>query len=431
MSKHQGTKLTRRAFVAGAAGAAAALAVRPALAAGKTLNVLSHKVHQTVLGSGDGDLMKDWRKANDAEIVFTTFDSNPLQDRLFREASLKETEYGVGYLIDNRPTSQIAALFEPLGPYQQKDGIEDFGDIAPGLVQGMTIDGKLIGIPVRHATQGLFYNEALLEEAGISAPPTTLEELIEQAKRATFTSKAGTPVTGMVLASDLAVFPVMFARAYGGDFISPDLKLVPNREALEQGLNALRGMFEAGSLPRSYATTKNDDQVTWLQQGRAAFTVLPFARGAQLNNAEQSKFPGRIKAVAFPGSASIQGKVPMASVVEAWAMVIPKNARDKALAWSFIKEVSSKRVTLGMALNGNGPVRVSTYADAKLKAGNPFAATEAKVLATARGAFPPFPEAARAQATFLEEVQLAVLGRKPVKDAVSAIIERVKPMMPA
>jgi multiple sugar transport system substrate-binding protein len=431
MSYKPEAKLTRRSFVVGSAGAAAALAIPPAFAAGKTLNVLSHKVHQTVLGSGDGDLMAGWRKANDAEIAFTTFDSNPLQDRLFREASLKETEYGVGYLIDNRPTSQIAALFEPLGPYQDKDAIEDFGDIAPGLVQGMTVDGKLIGIPVRHATQGLFYNEALLEEAGISAPPSTLEELIEQAKKTTFTSKAGTPVTGMVLASDLAVFPVMFARAYGGDFIGPDLKLVPNREALEQGLAALRGMFEAGSLPRSYATTKNDDQVTWLQQGRAAFTVLPFARGSQLNNAEQSKFPGKIKAVPFPGAKAIEGKMPMASVVEAWAMAIPKNAKDKALAWSFIREVSSKRVTLGMALNGNGPVRVSTYADEKLKAGNALAAVEAKVLATARGAFPPFPEAARAQATFLEEVQLAVLGRKPVKDAVSAIIERVKPMMPA
>lgn len=424
-------KLSRRAFVAGSVGAAAALAARPAFAAAKTLNVLSHKVHQTVLGSGEGDLLAGWRKTGDAEVAFTTFDSNPLQDRLFREASLKETDYGVGFLIDNRPTSQIAALFEPLDAYQKQDAIEDFADIAPGLVQGMTVDGKLIGIPVRHATQGLFYNEALLEEAGVTAPPTTLEELIQQAKTCTFTSKAGTPVVGMVLASDLAVFPVMFARAFGGDFISADLKLVPNREAMELALSTLRGMFEAGSLPRSYATTKNDDHVTWMQQGRAAFTLLPFARSGQLNSTEQSKYPGKIKAIAFPGSATLGGKVAMASVVEAWAMAIPKNAKDKALAWSFIKEVSSKRVTLGMAVNGNGPVRVSTYADEALKAKNPLAAVEAKVLATARGAFPPFPEAARAQATFLEEVQLAVLGRKPVKDAVSAIIERIKPMMPA
>ncbi|WP_293854406.1 ABC transporter substrate-binding protein [uncultured Alsobacter sp.] len=431
MTDHFKALPSRRAVLGTMAAGAALIAAGPGRAAGKTLNILSHKVHQTVLGTGDGDLLKDWQKASDAELAFTTFDSNPLQDRLFREASLGETDFGVGYLIDNRPTAQVAALFEPLDDWQKKNPIEDFSDIAPGLVQGMTVGGKLIGIPVRHATQGLFYNEALLEEAGIAAPPTTLEELIEQSKKLTFTSKAGTPVTGMVLASDLAVFPVMFARAFGGDFIDGQFRLVPNPAAMEAGLAALRALFEAGALPRSYATTKNDDQVTWLQQGRAAFTVLPFARFAQLNNADQSKFPGKIKAIEFPISAGLKGKMPMASVVEAWAMSIPKNARNKDLAWSYIREVSSKRVTLGMAINGNGPVRVSSYADAQLKAKNPVAAVEAKVLADARGAFPPFPEAARAQATFLEEVQLAVIGRKPVKEAVAAIVERVKPLMPA
>lgn len=423
--------LTRRGFLGTAMGGATLLAAGPSWAAGKTLNILSHKVHQTVLGSDAGDLLKAWKAANDADTAFSTFNSNPLQDRLFREASLSETDFGVGYLIDNRPTSQIAGLFEPLDSHLKNDPIEEFGDIAPGLVQGMTVDGKLIGIPVRHATQGLFYNEALLAEAGIGAPPTTLEELVDQAKKLTFTSKSGTPVVGMILASDLAVFPVMFARAFGGDFITKDFKLVPDPAAMEKSLDVLRGMFDAGSLPRSYATTKNEDQVTWLQQGRAAFTVLPFARNSQLNNPEQSKFPGAIKAVEFPISAGLKGKTPMSSVVEAWAMAIPKNAKDKALAWKFIKEVSSKRVTLGMAINGNGPVRVSSYADPEFTAKNPLAAVEARVLAHARGAFPPFPEAARAQAILLEEVQLAVLGRKPVKAAVAAVVERVKPLMPA
>ncbi len=422
---------TRRGFLGTTVGGAAALAAGPTWAAGKTLNVLSHKVHQTVLGADADDLMAAWKSANDADISFTTFDSNPLQDRLFREASLTETDYGVGYIIDNRPTSEIASLFEPLNDLTVSDPIEDFDDIAHGLVQGMTVDGNLIGIPVRHATQGLFYNEALLEEAGISAPPTTLEELVEQCNKLTFTSKSGTPVTGMILASDLALFPVMFARAFGGDFITKDFQLVPDPAAMEKGLDVLRAMFESGALPRSYATTKNDDQVTWLQQGRAAFTVLPFARYAQLNNPEQSNFPGKIKAIAFPGSATLAADKPMASIVEAWAMVIPKNAKDKALAWAYIKEVSSKRVTLGMALNGNGPVRVSSYSDPALISKNPLAEVEAMVLANARGAFPPFPEAARAQATMLEEVQLAVIGRKSVKDAVASIIERVTPMMPA
>lgn len=424
------TDFTRRSFMATTACAVGALATRGAWAQDKTLNILSHRVHQAVLGEdGDQSLLADWKAKSGTSLQYTTFDSNPLQDRLFREASLPETEYGVGYMIDNRPTSEIASLFEPLGPMQEKNPIEAFDDIAPGLVQGMTVDGNLVGIPVRHATQGLFYNEALLEEAGISAPPTTLEELVEQANKLTFTSESGVPVTGMVLASDLALFPVMFARAFGGDFITKDFELVPDPAAMEAGLNVLRGMFESGALPRSYATTRNDDQVTWMQQGRAAFTVLPFARHAQLNNAEQSKYPGKIKAVAFPGSESLEG--PMAAIVEAWAMVIPKNYPDKETAWAYIREVSSKASTIGMALNGNGPVRVSSYADPGLIDKNPLAKVEAQVLANARGAFPPFPDAARAQATMLEEVQLAVIGRKPVAEAVAGIIERVKPMMPS
>jgi multiple sugar transport system substrate-binding protein len=430
MSAKSPTSITRRHLLGTALGGAAILAAGRSLAAGKTLNVLSHKVHQTVLGTGDGDLLKDWRSANDTDIAWSTFDSNPLQDRLFREASLNSTEFNLGYMVDNRPTSQIAAMFDPLDGYLKKEPIEAFDDIAPGLVQGMTVDGKLIGIPVRHATQGLFYNEALLEEQGISAPPTTLEELVEQAQMLTFTSKSGTRVSGMVLASDLAVFPVMFARAFGGDFLTKTFELVPDQAAMEQGLTVLKNMFDAGSLPRSYATTKNDDQVTWIQQGRAAFTVLPFARHAQLNNPEQSKFPGKIKAVEFPVSAALKGKTPMATVVESWGIVIPANSRDKDLSWKFIREVSSKRVTLGMAINGNGPVRVSTYKDGSFAGKNPLAAVEATALANARGAFPPFPEAARAQSIFLEEVQLAVLGRKPVNEAIASISSRIKPLLP-
>src|SRR5829696_1588303 len=124
-------KLTRRqALVSAAGGAALLTAGQASRAASKTLNVLSHNVHKLVLTTGAaGDLMEPWRKANDAEISWTTFDSNPLQDRLFREASLNRTDFDVGYLIDNRPTSQIAKLFEPLESYVSTAAIESFDDL--------------------------------------------------------------------------------------------------------------------------------------------------------------------------------------------------------------------------------------------------------------------------------------------------------------
>ena len=425
-------KLTRRQALAGAAAAGAVLASGASLAASKKLNVLCHRVHQLCLTTGAaGDLTQKWRDANDAEIAWSTFDVDALQDRLFREASLDRTDYALAYLVNSRATPNNAKLLQPLNDYMNKSAIEAFDDIAPGLVKAMTIDGKLIGVPVRTATMALFYNEALLEERSIKAPPTTLEELVEQAKKLTYRDGEGRPVTGMVVAAELSAFPVTFARAYGGDFISTDMKLLPDREAMEKALTTMRELYEAGALPRSYATTTNDDQVTWMQQGRAAFTTLPFARYAQLNKADTSKYPGKIKAIEFPASASLKGKGEFASVVEFWAMSIPANARDKDLAWSAMRDFSSKAVTLGAGRNGNGPARVSTYTEPDFAAAQPLAPVEAKALSRARVPLPAFPEAVRAQATFVEEVQLAVLGRKSPKEAVAAIAERVKPMLPA
>jgi multiple sugar transport system substrate-binding protein len=127
----------------------------------------------------------------------------------------------------------------------------------------------------------------------------------------------------------------------------------------------------------------------------------------------------------------LKGKMPMASVVEFWAMCVPAHARDKELAWSFIQAMSSPAVTLGAARNGNGPVRLSTFADPSFAAAQPMASIEANALKGARVPLPAFPEAARAQAIFVEEVQLAVLGRKEVKSAIASVMERVKPLLPA
>ena len=411
--------------------AAAALAPRGARAAARNLHVLAHRVHQNSLTTGAaGDLTADWRKTADADIDWVTADTNPLQDRLLREASLNTTDFGVGFLVNSRATQDTAKLLLGLNDFQAKAPIEDLPDIAPGLIDAMRFDGKLVAVPFRHATLGLFYNEALLAERGIAAPPTTLEELVAQAKQATFTSAAGTPVTGMVLASDLTTFPVTFIRAFGGDFIGQGMKLMPDLSAVEKALSVLAGMYRDGSLPRTYATTANEDQATWMMAGRAAFTVLPIARFAQLNGA-QSKYPGRIKVAEFPVAEALKGKVPMAAPVEFWAMCIPANFPDKDFAWSFIRSMSSKAVTTGAARNGNGPVRVSTYRDPAFIASQPQAAVEAAALANARVPLPAFPEAARAQAVFLEEVQLTVLGRKTPAAAVAAIAERVKPLLPA
>jgi multiple sugar transport system substrate-binding protein len=121
----------------------------------------------------------------------------------------------------------------------------------------------------------------------------------------------------------------------------------------------------------------------------------------------------------------------MAAAVEFWSMSIPRNARDKALAWSFIRAMSSPAITMGAARNGNGPVRISTYTDAAFAEANPVAKVEAAALAGARVPFPAFSEASRAEAIFVEEVQSAVLGRSTPEQAVERTMTRVRPLLPS
>jgi multiple sugar transport system substrate-binding protein len=420
-------KLTRR----GALGAAATLFAAPSLAQARRLDVLSHRVHQAVLTQGAaGDLTEAWRRANGAEISWTTADIGPLQDRLLREASLPQTDFGVGYLLNSRATPQVAGLLEPLDPLLASAPIERYDDIAAGLRGAMQVGGRTIAIPVRHATNGLFYNAQMLEERGL-APPRSFEEFLEQCRLLSARRGDGPPVSGLVMTASLASYPVIFARAFGGDFITEDFRLVPDREAMVKAIAAIRALFEANALPRNFAAITNEDQATWLMQGRAAFAILPFARHAQLNNPQQSRFPGRIQVMEVPVSATAPAGTRMATAVEFWSMAIPRQARDKTLAWSFIRAMSSPEVTLGSARNGNGPVRVSTYADAGFAASNPVAAVEAAALSRARIPFPAFPEANRAEAVFVEEMQAAVLGRKTPAQAVEETIARVRPLLPA
>jgi multiple sugar transport system substrate-binding protein len=419
--------LTRRA----ALGTAIATLGLPAVARAQAnrLDILSHRVHQQVLTQGAaGDLTAPWRQANDAELSWTTADIGPLQDRLLREASLPSSDFGIGYLLNSRATPEVARLMAPLDDLLRDQPVAQYEDIAPGLRDAMRVNGRTIAVPVRHATNGLFFNQALLEQQGIAA---SFEEFLDQCRRLTFRPAGSAPVTGLVMTAALAAYPVMFARAFGGDFITADYKVIPDPDAMTKAIAAIRGLFESGALPRSYATITNEDQVTWLQQGRAAFAILPFSRHAQLNRAEQSRFPGRIQAMEMPMSTTAPAGSRMAAAVEFWSMAIPANARDKPLAWSFLSAMSAPGVTLGAARNGNGSVRLSTYADAGFAKDNPVAAVEAQALSRARVPFPAFAEASRAEAIFVEEVQSAVLGRKDPARAVEDSIARIKPLLPA
>jgi multiple sugar transport system substrate-binding protein len=428
--------LKRREFLQAGTTAATLLAASKAAwaqqAKPEKLTILSHRVHMAVLtGAKGGDATAEWSKRNGIALEWVTLDTGPLHERLFREASLGSTSIDLAFMINSRATPNVANLLEPLDALMQADPVEDARDVFPGLVAAMKIGGKQYAMPQRHATTGFHYNEAIFKERGVPIPKT-FEDVIDAARKLTFTRPDGSQVFGFLIEGDNYPNVIDMARTLDGDFITGDFKLGVDQGPMLRAVQTLREWYAAGVMPRNWTAIKSEEVNTWMQSGRVAMTINSFGRTQFYNDKDKSKNPGQMKVMALPASREMQAKFPAAAPAktEFWSMCIPKSARNKSIAWSLIKELSSKENTLKAAINGNGPVRASTYADKRFADSVPYAAAEAATLKVARVPIPAFDNAAKAGDAFVEELQAAVLGRKPVALAMGDVARRVKPLLP-
>ena len=359
----------------GALVSAALVGSTPAFAQAKPdkLVIMSHAVHKgAVTGEKGGDSSAEWSKTNGVGTEWLTFGVEAVHERVYREASLSSGTVDIAFILERYSGPQVARLFEDLGEYQKRDPIADFEEISAGMRTAHTHKGKLIAIPFRHATHGLLYNQVYFRERGVDAPPKTMEALLELAEKMNYTRADGTVVHGYITSFDDPSGVIDLMRAFGGDFITSDYKFVADSPGSIKVVTLLRNFFQKGILPKNVFTFKTEEVITMMQQGRAAMTNQPFGRFFNYNDAKQSKFPGEFKVTTIPAAGG--GIAPAKTSV--WGMAIPANSKNKQLAWTLIKELSSKKATVAQAINGNGPVRVSAYKDENVRKLVPYADDE-------------------------------------------------------
>lgn len=395
------------------------------------LTIISHKVHQTVsTGEQGGDITREWQDANGVGVEWVTLDTSALHERLFRELQLPETTIDIAFLLNTRAVESVTTLLEPLDDHNAANPIEDIEDIFPGLRDAMTFNNTLYGLPFRHASSCFHYNARLLEEKGIE-PPTSMEELIAAARALSFERDDGTRVYGFVIAGDGYANTVDLARTWNGDFITTDYKVATTEEGMMNAVQLLADFYQEGVLPKNWAAIKDEEINNWMQTGRAAMTTTSCGRNRIYNDPEKSQEAGNIKTIALPVSEAFKDQFDVAPAkVEFWTMVIPANSQNKELAWDLMQTMASKDGTLMAALNGNGPVRASTYDEAAIKEKLAYADSEKAVLLVGRVPLPPFDNAAKASDIFVENLQAAVLGITPVADAMADVEKRVTPLLP-
>jgi multiple sugar transport system substrate-binding protein len=397
--------------------------------AAERIAIICHAVHKAAATTGPGgDVTAAWREKAGATVEWLTFSVEGTNERSLKEASLDKGSADILFLLDRYTGPQYAGLFEDLGAWQSKNPIPQFDEFPKGMLAAHTLGGKLTAIPFRHATHGLFFNTEYLAARGLAGPPRTIADVAAHAEKLTFTRPDGVQVYGLVLSMDDPSSSIDWVRAYGGDFITSDFRVVCDSAESVRGVTMLCDLMKKGCMPKNMMTFKTEDVITFMQQGRAAMANQPFGRYFNYNDPKASKFPGKIAVVPLPVAAD--GK-PSPAKTSVWAMAIPRNARNKELSWSLIRHLSLPESTVVEALNGNGPVRPSAYDHPKVQASVPWAAQEKQALSTSRLVVPGFANAAKAMDVFTEELELALLGKKTPQVAMNDVKKRVQPLLPA
>jgi len=423
--------ITRRGVLLGATGVAAAGGLAPPVHAadkpGK-LTILAHRVHQLVCTEGPaGDATKPWREQNGIALEWVTLDLNAIRDRLMREASLSHTDINVGFLLNTAAVPEALALFEPLDPFMQATPIEDPDDISAGFMQAFAYKGVQYGMPFRQAVNALHWNAALFNERGVEAPANTIDSSLDVARKLSFTNKDGTRVYAFAAEGDNYTVMVTMARAYGGDLITEDYRVLADQPGMIEALKLLRAMYQEKLVPPNITAMSQNDLIGAMQQGQVAMEQFPFGRTVLFNDPKSSKYPGQFKLAMFPG----KNLGDVVSTAEFWGMVIPKTAAAKDWSWSLMRDLVSKQNTVMETINGNGPVRVSAYSAPEIVRQIPYAAMEAQALKAARVPMPAFAKAAQAKDICVEEMQAAMLGMKTPEQAGKSMAQRLRPLMPA
>lgn len=398
-----------------------------------TFTILSHKVHENVsrglvAGTTGGDIAGEWAKRKGVKLNWISANIEPMHDRLFRELSLRETSIDLAFVINKFATPRVSVLLEPLDDWQKRAPIEAFDGIPKNLLDAVRYDSVLTAIPFRHATTGLHFNKTLLAERGLTRPPQTVDEVVDYARKLTYVRADGTRVNGLTMNSgDEHLAVLTFLNMYGAELIDRDMKVRANTPEMIKALTVMATLYKERVLPTNYASISIDEVITTMQTGRAAMAIDPFARYTVYNSPATSKFPGEIDAMVLPAEAA--SKRDGTALTEIWSMAVPKNSKNKELAWDLIRELSGVENTVKVALNGNGPVRPAAYDDQRLQQRLPYTKAESRAIAQAGVVPSAFNGSLEALTIFREESQAAVIGMKSPAEAAASMQRRIEPLV--
>ena len=235
----------------------------------------------------------------------------------------------------------------------------NWSDFQAGPVKSTTYKDKVVGVPLITEQEVLYYRKDLLQKAGISEPPKTLDELKADAQKV---AAANPGVAGFVARTGKSAAVTQFSSflySFGGDFIDDSGKATVNTPEAKQAYAFYGGLIKDFG-PKNVSTDMSwPEAMAIFTQGKAAFYTEADSLYKNATDPAKSKVSDSVGFAPFPAGPA--GSKPYN--VPSWALGINDASKNKANAWKFIEWATSKDQVLANQKSGVPGARNSVWSD--------------------------------------------------------------------
>lgn len=230
------------------------------------------------------------------------------------------------------------------------DEILDLDSFSEGPLNACRFDNRLYGLPIFSATCIMYYRTDYFEQAGISAPPTTWDELVEACEKLKAIGVEPLGMRGAKAFGGAGWHLPMLTHSFGGsvykDFPSdlhPTVNSAEYVSAVQFYADLLNNYGIKGATACNY-----EDIILAVQQGSVGIWIDGAPLVKQYIDPEKSKSAGLVGFATVPA-----GPSGVKAAETTHLIAINEASKEKELAWVFLQWATSKDMLLKLATEGS------------------------------------------------------------------------------
>ena len=250
------------------------------------------------------------------------------------------------------PQLMNQGLVENLTPYIENDA-SFVNNFVPGVLDTMTVDGKVYSLPFDVMPYGIFVNYDVLDNANVDYPELdwTLDDFVAMCDAVTNKSDAANPriaIARNVIENDYIRFLTMFCAIYGvkGYGINAEGKAYSNLHEDPNAIAAIEKYMEIQANDYKYTLSKEERDVAGLDNGvwnidwkaGISATFPGVSSWALIKDENGEPAFNQVFYPAFNGNNGEKGGAPMETI----SYAIYAGSDNKEAAWAYLSAMTSE-----------------------------------------------------------------------------------------